>query len=61
MHVSHLTDGAEVYREVSYLETDTRALQSDVDYLNGWGSYYKVQYRKCETMRKTFLGLKQVQ
>lgn len=32
----YLTEiGAEVYRELSYLENDIRALRSDVDHLNG--------------------------
>lgn len=39
----HLTDlGAEVYRELSYLENDIRTLRSGVDHLNGWKTLWQL-------------------
>ena len=46
-------DDTKVYRELSNLETDTRALQSDIDRLNGWATLWPLRFNpvKCETMR----------
>jgi len=48
-------DDTKVYRELSNLETDTRALQSDIDRLNGWATLWHLRFNpvKCETMRIT--------
>jgi len=49
----HLNEiGAEVYRELSYLENDIRALRSDGDHLNGWKTLRQLLRFNPENVRQ---------
>ena len=49
-------DDTKVYREITDLENDTRALQTDIVRLVDWATLWQLRFNpeKCETMRITY-------